>query len=78
MMWVWDGQRVLPQELVIETEGWLRKYQKWHKKGTTKSSGPPQQWERPKVDWVKCDFNGAWLQQGSRRGFGAVMRDHRG
>ncbi|KAB2602414.1 hypothetical protein D8674_003419 [Pyrus ussuriensis x Pyrus communis] len=37
-----------------------------------------QKWRRPGVDWVKCNFDGAWIQQGSRGGFGAVLRDHMG
>lgn len=53
---VWDGRRVLPQDLVIETEDWLREYQKWHKKGTTKSSSPLQRWQRPEVDWGQMQF----------------------
>lgn len=74
---VWNGARV-PQELVVRTEGWLQEYQKWHKTGTEKSINRPQIWRRAEVDWVKCSFDGAWIQQGSRGGFGAVMRDHGG
>ncbi|XP_048438958.1 uncharacterized protein LOC125476672 [Pyrus x bretschneideri] len=30
------------------------------------------------VGWIKCNFDGAWIQQDLRGGFGAVIQDHRG
>lgn len=46
--------------------------------GNKKSTKVQQKWRRPRVDWVKCNFDGAWIQQGSRGAFGAMLRDHLG
>lgn len=75
---LWNGKQLMPQDLLIRTEGWLQEYHKCHKSGTKKSMKVQQKWRRPGVDWVKCNFDGAWIHQGSRGGFGAVLRDHMG
>ncbi|XP_048425273.1 uncharacterized protein LOC125470355 [Pyrus x bretschneideri] len=74
----WSGNRLLPQDLLITAESWLQEYHKWHKLGAKKSMKVQQKWRRPGVNWVKCNFDGVWIQQGSRGGFGAVQRDHMG
>ena len=30
------------------------------------------------LDWVKCNLDGAWIQQGLHGGFSVVLRDHMG
>lgn len=30
-------------------------------------------WSKPNVGWVKCNFDGAWIQNGLRGGFGVML-----
>ncbi|CAN6562363.1 unnamed protein product [Malus baccata var. baccata] len=74
---VWNGFSIPSQEVVLRVEGWLHEFQKWHKRAAKKASREVQQWQKPKIGWVKCNFDGAWSRN-DLRGMGWVARDFTG
>lgn len=62
----------------MRAEGWLLEFQKCHKRDAKKATREVQQWQKPEVGWVKCNFDGAWCHNGSRGSFGVVIRNHFG
>ena len=64
--------------MVLKAEGWLSEFQKWHKRAARKHCREVQKWQKPEIDWVKCNFNKAWSRNGLRGGFGVIVRNHMG
>lgn len=74
----WSGTSLPPHEIVIRTEGWMFEFHKWHKSAGHKGTREIQKWCKPRAGRLKCNFDGAWSQNGPRRAFGFVIRNHFG
>lgn len=61
---LWNGTLLPLHEIVIRTKGWMHEFQKWHKTAGRKVSPEIQKWCKPREGWLKCNFDGAWSQNG--------------
>lgn len=68
MVWK-NSSSIPPQEVVLRAKGWLREFQQWHKEAAKKAGGEVQQWQKPEVGWVKCNFDGGMESKWATMGF---------
>ncbi|XP_070675680.1 uncharacterized protein [Malus domestica] len=75
---LWNGKITPPMEIQYRTTTWLQKFKKWHGKTKSISSREVQKWKKPENHWLKCNFDGAWVENERIGGVGVIVRDHLG
>ncbi|XP_028946850.2 uncharacterized protein [Malus domestica] len=75
---LWTSKALQLLDIVLQTEGWMQEFHKWHKPATKKKNREVQRWGKPAEGWIKCNFDGAWNKGNNRGGFGVVIRNHLG
>ena len=63
---------------MLQAEGWLQEFYRCHKTIAKKGRRDLQKWNKPEAGWVKCNFDGAWIPNQKRGGFGVVIRNQAG
>ncbi|CAN6679767.1 unnamed protein product [Malus baccata var. baccata] len=56
----------------------LLEFKKWNEVQPKSKNAEVQKWRKPEEGWIKCNFDGAWEEQGAVGRVGIVIRDAAG